>query len=61
MSLTCKLLGVSASGYFEHWGRKDAEKPSQPATDTGSSDSNSNSNSNSNSAQIEIDTLLRYI
>ena len=57
MSLTCKLLGVSASGYFEHWGRKDAEKPSQPATDTGSSDSNSNSNS----AQIEIDTLLRYI
>ena len=55
MSLTCKLLGVSASGYFEHWGRKDAEKPSQPATDTGSSDSNSNS------AQIEIDTLLRYI
>ena len=59
MSLTCKLLGVSASGYFEHWGRKDAEKPSQPATDTGSSDSNSNSNSNS--AQIEIDTLLRYI
>ena len=30
--MTCEVLGVSASGYFEHWKRKDAGKPSTPAT-----------------------------
>ncbi len=26
----CEVLEVSASGYFEHWRRKDATKPSKP-------------------------------
>lgn len=30
VTLTCEVLGVSASGYFEHWRRKDADKPSRP-------------------------------
>jgi len=30
VTLTCEVLGVSASGYFEHWRRKDAGKPSRP-------------------------------
>jgi hypothetical protein len=30
VTLACEVLGVSASGYFEHWRRKDAGKPSQP-------------------------------
>ncbi len=30
VTLACEVLGVSASGYFEHWRRKDANKPSRP-------------------------------
>jgi putative transposase len=30
VTLVCEVLGVSASGYFEHWRRKDAHKPSPP-------------------------------
>ena len=30
MTLACEVLGVSASGYFEHWRRKDANTPSRP-------------------------------
>ena len=30
ITLTCEVLGVSPSGYFEHWRRKDTEKPSKP-------------------------------
>ena len=30
VTLTCEVLGVSASGYFEHWRRKDTDKPSKP-------------------------------
>jgi putative transposase len=30
ITLSCEVLGVSASGYFEHWKRKDAGKPSPP-------------------------------
>jgi len=30
VTLACEVLGVSASGYFEHWRRKDADKPSRP-------------------------------
>nr|WP_319563542.1 IS3 family transposase [uncultured Rhodoferax sp.] len=30
VTLTCEVLGVSASGYFEHWRRKDSTKPSKP-------------------------------
>ena len=30
VTLTCEVLAVSASGYFEHWKRKDADKPSKP-------------------------------
>ena len=30
ITLACEVLGVSASGYFEHWRRKDADKPSRP-------------------------------
>lgn len=29
VTLACEVLGVSASGYFEHWRRKDADKPSR--------------------------------
>lgn len=29
VSLACEVLQVSASGYFEHWRRKDADKPSR--------------------------------
>jgi len=29
VNLACEVLGVSASGYFEHWRRKDADKPSR--------------------------------
>ena len=38
VSLTCNILGVSASGYFEHWRRKDAGKPSTPAANKRISD-----------------------
>jgi len=30
VTLSCEVLGVSASGYFEHWRRKDVDKPSRP-------------------------------
>jgi putative transposase len=30
VTLTCEVLGVSASGYFEHWRRKGNPKPSKP-------------------------------
>jgi putative transposase len=30
VTLTCEVLEVSASGYFEHWRKKDADKPSRP-------------------------------
>lgn len=30
VTLTCEVLEVSASGYFEHWRRKSADKPIQP-------------------------------
>ncbi len=29
VTLSCEVLGVSASGYFEHWRRKDTGKPSR--------------------------------
>ena len=31
ITLTCEVLGVSPkNGYFEHWRRKDTNKPSKP-------------------------------
>ena len=30
VTLMCEVLAVSASGYFEHWKRKDTDKPSKP-------------------------------
>ena len=30
VTLACEVLEVSASGYFEHWRRKGADKPSRP-------------------------------
>lgn len=30
ITLACEVLGVSPSGYFEHWRRKDTNKPSKP-------------------------------
>ena len=30
VTLAWKVLGVSVSGYFAHWRRKDAYKPSRP-------------------------------
>jgi putative transposase len=38
ITLTCEVLGVSASGYFEHWRRKDAAKPSRPGANKRISD-----------------------
>ena len=32
VTLTCEVLGVSTSGYFEHWQRLRVDKPSQPGT-----------------------------
>ena len=29
ITLSCEVLEVSASGYFEHWRRKDCTKPSK--------------------------------
>ena len=29
VTLSCEVLGVSTSGYFEHWRRKDSDKPSR--------------------------------
>jgi hypothetical protein len=30
VTLACEVMGVSTSGYFEHWRRKDTRKPSRP-------------------------------
>lgn len=30
ISIACPVLGVSASGYFEHWRRQDTKNPSRP-------------------------------
>jgi putative transposase len=30
ITLACEVLGVSPSGYFVHWRRKDTNKPSKP-------------------------------
>ena len=38
VSLACEVLQVSASGYFEHWRRKDTNKPSRPGTNRRISD-----------------------
>ena len=38
ITLTCEVLEVSASGYFEHWRRKDADKPSRPGVNKRISD-----------------------
>ena len=38
VTLACEVLGVSASGYFEHCRRKDAGKPSQPGANKRISD-----------------------
>ena len=38
ITLACEVLGVSASGYFEHWRRKDADKPSRPGVNKRISD-----------------------
>lgn len=38
VTLACEVLGVSASGYFEHWRRKDAAKPSGPGANKRISD-----------------------
>ena len=38
MTLACEVLEVSASGYFEHWRRKDTTKPSKPGVNKRISD-----------------------
>ena len=38
ITLACDVLGVSASGYFEHWRRKEAGKPSRAGANKRSSD-----------------------
>ena len=38
VTLACEVLGVSTSGYFEHWRRKDSDKPSRPGTNQRISD-----------------------
>ncbi len=38
VTLVCEVLGVSASGYFEHWRRKDADKSSRPGANKRISD-----------------------
>lgn len=32
VALTCEVLDVSSSGYFEHWRRKEASQPGKPGT-----------------------------
>jgi transposase InsO family protein len=32
VALTCEVLDVSVSGYFEHWRRKEASQPGKPGT-----------------------------
>ena len=38
ITLTCEVLGVSPSGYFEHYRRKDIDKPSRPGANKRISD-----------------------
>ena len=38
ITLACDVLGVSASGYFEHWRRKKLDKPSKPGANRRLSD-----------------------
>ena len=38
VTLACEVLGVSTSGYFEHWRRKDNDKPSRPGANKRISD-----------------------
>jgi transposase InsO family protein len=38
ITLACEALEVSASGYFEHWRRRDADKPSKPGANKRLSD-----------------------
>ena len=38
ISIACPVLGVSASGYFEHWRRRDIDKPSRPGANQRLSD-----------------------
>ncbi len=38
VTVACEALGVSASGYFEHWRRKDASKPGRPGANKRISD-----------------------
>ena len=38
VTLTCEVLGVSASGYFEHWRRRDESRPSRPGVNKRFSD-----------------------
>ena len=38
VTLTCEVLGVSASGYFEHWGRKNSDRPCTPGANKRISD-----------------------
>ena len=38
ITLACEALEVSASGYFEHWRRKDADKPGRPGANKRVSD-----------------------
>jgi hypothetical protein len=32
VSLSCEVLGVGVSGYFEHWRRQQRRRPSQPGS-----------------------------
>ncbi len=34
----CEVPGITASGYFEHWRRKNADKPSRPVANEHISD-----------------------
>lgn len=38
VALTCEVLAVSASGYFEHWRRKQSSQPGKPGAQTRLSD-----------------------
>lgn len=38
ITLACEVLGVSASGYFEHWRRKNVDQPSKPGVNQRISD-----------------------
>ena len=38
ITLSCEVLGASASGYFEHWRRRDTDKPSKPGANKRISD-----------------------